>query len=454
MSLDAPLGAAVMSNQLNSDEAREFLRASGLVFYDDFLVDLPSGTQNSPSQISSSSPTDEEKRRELARLRDLAASTSSEDGPVFLGADDYDHQAPLSVDRLASQLEFHRASAEGHEELSDELCKAVFLFQEKVCRLSGMASANVSLYRGGSALGRACLCAIEATGRGLIVVPGTASPEALSRLDAYARAGAFELRVVPSRAGLTDLDALRQTLDEEGDRIAAVVAPYPNFYGCLERVGRIAEATRAAGALFVMAVDPVALAILRPPAEWGADLVASDVHAVPARREKGDVRLGFVAASRIFLENAPPTLARRVKAPSGDWELCLARDFGRGVRPTEAIGARALDPLRSLVHLAYADDRALRRAAKISRERALYAHDALAKAGFEFLYDAPFLREFAVKVADPAGTLAYLEKWGVVGGYKLDDGLLLAFTEKRGPEEIEELVYFMVEYRDRAGRAD
>ena len=439
-----------MSNQLNSDEAREFLRASGLVYYDDFLVDLPLEPHGSPS----SSPAAEEGRRELARVRDLAASTASEDGPVFLGADDYDHHAPLSVDRLASQLEFHRASAEGRDELSDDLCKAVLLFQQKVCRLAGMASANVSLYRGGSALGCACLYAVEATGRELIVAPTTLSPEATSRLDAYARAGSFELRVVPSRDGLTDLDALRQMLEEEGRRTAAVVAPYPNFYGCLERVGRIEEATRAAGALFVMAVDPVALAILRSPAEWGADLVASDVHAVPARREKGAVRLGFVAASRIFLENAPPTLARRVQTPSDDWEFCLARDFGRGERPKSPIGARALDPLRTLVHLAYSDERELRRVAKISRERALFAHDALAKAGFEFLYEAPFLREFAVKVADPAGTLAYLEKWGIVGGYRLDDGLLLAFTEKRGVEEIEELVYFMTEYRDRAGRAE
>ena len=437
-----------MSNPLNADEARDFLRASGLVYYDDFLVDLPSEPQDTPSSAAS-----EEERRELARFRDFAASTASEDGPVYLGAGDYDHRAPSSVDRLAAQLEFHRSSSEGREELSDELRKAVFLFQRRVCRLSGTASANVSLYRGGSALGQACLFAVEATGRELIVAPETLSPETLSRLDAYARAGSFELRTVPSRDGLTDLDALCKTLETDGKRTAAVVAPYPNFYGCLERVGRIAEATRAAGALLVMAVDPVALAILRSPAEWGADLVASDVHAIPARSEKGNVRLGFVAASRSFLENAPPTLTRRVKTPSGDWSLCLARDFGRGVRPTSPIGARALDPLRTLVHLAYADERDLRLAAKTSHERARRAHDALARAGFEFLYDAPFLREFAVKVADPAGALAYLEKWGIAGGYKLDDGLLLAFTEKRDEEEIEELVYFMVEYRDRAGRA-
>ena len=450
MSLDAPIGAAVMSNQLNSDEARKFLRASGLVSYEDFLVDLPAKT--SASSATYSSPFSDEKRRELVRIRNLAASTAAEDGPVYLGVGDYDHHSPSAIDRLASQLEFQRASSETREDLSRELYDAIFRFEQTARRLSGMASANVSLFRGCSALGRACHIAAEATGRPLVLAPDVASPEALERLNAYANLGAFELRIIPSIAGLTDLGVLRKTLALDGARTAAVVAPYPNFFGCLDRMGQIAEATRAAGALFVTAVDPVALAILRPPAEWGADFVVGDVHTVPARRELGDVQLGFIATSRRFLESAPTTLVRRVETESGGCGYCLARDFGRGAPATETTHARALDSLRTLVCLAYADARELRRVAKTSHERARLAHDVLARAGFEFLYDAPYLREFAVKIADPDGMFSYLEKWGIVGGYKLDDGMILAFTEKRSVEEIDELVYFMTEYRDRVSR--
>lgn len=435
-----------MTQPSDFDEARELLRASGLVFYDDFLVDLPSSTP------SDSGVQADEKSRELARVRNFAATTAAEDGPVYLGAGDYDHHIPSSVDQLASRLELHRSISDGRDELSHELQGCVCLFQQTVCRLTGMAAANAALYRSGSPLGHACHAAVEATGRPIALVPKTTSPEALARLDAYARVGAFELKTVPSRNGTTDLDALRTALANDGARIAAVVAPYPNFYGCLERVGQISDAAHAAGALFVMAVDPVALAILRSPAEWGADIAVGDVHTSPARRDDCHVRLGFVATSRHFLETAPPTLVRRVAEDSS--KLALSRDFGRGERLLKQPRVRAIDSLRTLVQLAYSNARDLRRVAKVSHERAKFAHDTLAKAGFEFLFDAPFLREFAVKFDDPEGMNAYLEKWGIVGGRILDDGLVLAFTEKRSEEEIEELVYFMSDYRDRGRRGE
>ena len=102
MSLDAPIGAAVMSNQLNSDEARKFLRASGLVSYEDFLVDLPAKT--SASSATYSSPFSDEKRRELVRIRNLAASTAAEDGPVYLGVGELTE--PKTSDNEAKTLIF------------------------------------------------------------------------------------------------------------------------------------------------------------------------------------------------------------------------------------------------------------------------------------------------------------------------------------------------------------
>ena len=125
-----------MSNQLNSDEARKFLRASGLVSYEDFLVDLPPKT--SASSATYSSPFSDEKRRELVRIRNLAASTAAEDGPVYLGVGDYDHHSPSAIDRLASQLEFQRASSETREDLSRELYDAIFRFEQTARRLSGI----------------------------------------------------------------------------------------------------------------------------------------------------------------------------------------------------------------------------------------------------------------------------------------------------------------------------
>ncbi|MBQ5788760.1 MAG: hypothetical protein IIW01_00590, partial [Thermoguttaceae bacterium] len=82
-----------------------------------------------------------------------------------------------------------------------------------------------------------------------------------------------------------------------------------------------------------------------------------------------------------------------------------------------------------------------------SHRIARYAHSELKKAGFEFQHDAPFLREFAVKVDNPREMNRYLLEWGIIGGYELENGLLLAFTEKRTREEVDELVYCMKSYQ-------
>ncbi len=446
------IDVALMPNYSNHDGARDLLRASGLSFYSDLFADVPE-----TFRASATTAGQDRTVQERANIRNLAASVSAEDGPVYLGAGYYDHMVPSWIDRLASQIEFSRMNASEDAEISDELRDAVLCVQQTALRLTGMESADVSFYWGeGGALVRSCLIALEATGRRLVLAPETLSSERLNLLKSYFHGGDSELRVIPGRNGITDLDFLRQTLEADGDRVAATIVPYPNFYGNLERVGQISEATRRVGASVIMTVDPVALATLRSPAEWGADLAVCDVHTTPIHKEDGDVRLGVIAASYGFLANAPERLAGSVVDRSGNREFFLLRHSDAATRQkTSAKGvARARGALRTLAYLASAEPRELRRIANTSRLVAQYARDELAKAGFMFHHDAPFLREFAVKLDDPRGMLNYLERWGIVGGYELQDGLVLAFTEKRTMEEVDELVYFMREYRDRARHGD
>lgn len=438
-----------MSNRQESDDAKDFLRASGLVRYNDLFVDLPELERLAPPNGA-----ERDARRRRTERRDFAASVANEDGPVYLGSGFYDHDVPSAVDRLASQLEFERMNASGDDEIGDELFRTIAMFQNVVRRLTGMSAVDVALYRRGFALARACLAAVETTGRRVVLAPETLGTELLESLKARVFSSGAELRTIPNRGGLADVDAIRRAAANEGERIAAAIAPYPNFFGCLERVGQISNAVRSVGALLVMSVDPVVLAALRSPAEWGADLAVGDAHATAIHSEDGAARLGFVAASRRFLASAPERVARRVGSSSGGETLVLSRTFGGATSP-DATGRsreRARGAFKSLVYLARTDWRDLRRAALSSHQIAARARAALANAGFQFHYDAPFWREFAVKLDDPRGMLENLERWGIVGGYELDDGLILAFTEKRRPEEIDELAYFMKEFRDGARR--
>lgn len=444
-----------MSHESYSEnEAKERLSALGLERYEDLIVDGPFGACDSESSESSTS---------RSSLRARAATASDEDAPVYLGAGFYDHSVSSSVDQFVSQVEFHRLNASPGRPFCRELAGALASFHLIASRLTGYESTLASVYRRGSALTHACLCATEyfadvEPDRRLILVPETLSPTELSRLRACSESGLFEILTIPSCGGLTDLSAFHDALDAHGVRVAGTVVPYPNFYGLLDRVGQLCAQTREVGGFAIMSADPLALAALRSPAEWGADLTACDAHLTPAYPEDGDARLGFVAASQRFLSTAPATVSTTYEDDEGEVSFRLSRDLlrRRGTPRTSssasasAASGRLRGALRTLGVLAFTAPRELRAFAKESRRVAQYAHEAFEEAGFEFPHTGPFLREFAVRVADPDGLTAYLDRWGVVGGYRLPEGLLLAFTEKRRVEEVDELVYFMKAYRDGA----
>ncbi len=372
--------------------------------------------------------------RELTKSRERAAIAAQSDDPVYLGAGYYDHLIPTQAERLVAEIEFHRQSSRLSALIGRDFENALNGCNAAVRRLTGASHAEISVYFGGSALCRGATLASRATGRRLILASESLGAPRLAELCAAASAASLEVRAVESRNGLVDVNALRKTLYTEGDRVAATIVGYPNFYGLLERLGQISESVKAIGALLMLTVDPVALAALRSPADWGADITVCDAHTAPIHSSEGDARLGFIACSDYFF-----------KATS-------SVDVFRTLRDDEMKGARMRGALRTLAHLAYTEPQELRRVSERSRRAAQYARQSLLKAGFRFQHEAPFWREFAVKTRDPKGMLAYLDKWGIVGGYELPDGILLAFTEKRSVDEIDELVYFMKRFEFEEGR--
>ena len=404
--------------------AKATLRASGINTFGDLFADIPEEVRKicSSSETSGTSAFGACGRFENRALSD----ESADDAPIFIGAGRYDHYIPVSVEHLVGQTEFLDDDASCRSELSQSLSYAVLECRKVVCRLTGMDVSSVSLYGGGSALAQACLIASETTKRRLILVPETLNPDYAQTVETYSNSNLFESRVAPEKDGLVDLELLRETLRVEGANVAAVVIQYPNFYGNLERVSKIIAATKEVGALTITSVDPIALAMLKSPGEWGADLAVCDCRLLGASTSLDDPRFGFIAATKNLARNLR---VRREKA-------------NLNIRLNNATNA-----LTALAYLAFVGSRGLKEASNASREVALYARDALKKARFEFCHDVPFFREFAVKVDDPRGMNLYLRQWGIIGGFELKDGLLLAFTEKRTREEVDELVYFMKKYQ-------
>ncbi len=451
------------SGSFSGSVAKELFDAAGLTALDDFFVDVFAETGATP-EIPSAAP--ETSVFAVRRRLESAAISSgwADDAPSFVGAGGYDYFAPSSVERTAGASAFRRAPSEDsafEKGAPPNVWRALFRCQRTICRLTATDAATVFFDRVGGALTRACALAVETTGRRLVVVSETLRRDDAETLRAFAAAdGRFDVRTIPARDGVADVAKLDALLDAEGENVATVVVQYPNFFGNLERIGRIVAAAKRVGATATAAVDPFAAAALKAPGKWGADFVAGEVAPIGFAARFDAPRLGFVAATEAAARRAPKN---RVVGAFGDdgrpvFGLTLfdanASNGETARNRQNADSPEALDALTALVRLAFADPLELRRAAEESRKLAEYARTELRNAGFEFQHDAPFLREFAVKIENPGETNRRLLDWGIVGGFELDDGLLLAFTEKRTREEIDELVYLMKSAVERSENVD
>lgn len=381
-----------------------------------------------------------ELQRELGRLAQLNQTVDT--FPSFLGAGAYDHFIPPAIDQLLLRSEFYTAYTPYQAEISQGILQSIFEYQSLICNLTGMQVANASVYDGASALAEACNVAVDATRRRQIIVPDTLHPAYLRVLQTYALSGNFDLLVVESadgQSGLTTAQALN-------DQTAAVVTQQPNFYGIIEReIGELATAAHSRKVLLIMVVDPISLGLLQTPAELGADLVVGEGQPLGMSLSFGGPYLGFLASNEKLMRRIPGRLVGETVDTVGQRAFVLtlqAREqhIRREKASSNLCSNQALNALAATIYLTLVGPKGLRDIAVRSHQLASYAAVQLRRAGKLLLHDQPFFREFAVRVADPAEANRQLLAAGIIGGYQLPQGLLLAFTEKRTKSEIDRLV--------------
>lgn len=378
--------------------------------------------------------------RELKAL--AARNLNTDDYPCFLGAGAYDHYIPAAVDQLLLRSEFYTAYTPYQPEISQGILQSIFEYQSMICLLTGMDVANASMYDGGSALAEACALACANAKGNKVLLPDTIHPEYLQVLKTYAISGRMEIVTVPSKEGVCDQEQMVSLIDKD---TACVVIQQPNFFGNLEQVQSLAEAVHQNKGFLVMAVDPISLAILKPPAELGADIVVGEGQALGNSLSFGGPYLGFFAASKKFLRKIPGRIVGQTTDLEGKRAFVLtlqAREqhIRREKASSNICSNEALNALAATIYLSLVGREGVQAIATRSHQLAVYAAQELEKAGLKLKYQQPFFREFAVLLDDPAGANRKLLENGIIGGYELKDAMLLAFTEKRSKAEIDRLV--------------
>lgn len=413
----------------------------GLRNIDELFIDIPEELHLN-RELALGEPLSELELRK--KMKELAGKNVSVDNyPSFLGAGAYDHYVPAVVENILSRSEFVTAYTPYQAELSQGVLQSIFEYQSMICSLTGMDVSNASMLDGGSALAEACSLAVDATRKKKILAAGTINPRYLKVLHTYAHGKGVEVVVVPTCDGGVDVEQMLNLIDKE---TAAVVIQFPNFYGLLEpEIERIEAAVHGVKGLLIMSVDPISLGILKPPAEWGADIAVGEGQTLGNSLSFGGPYLGFFAVNKKLMRRVPGRLVGETKDLDGQRAFVLtlqAREqhIRREKASSNICSNEALCALAATVYLSIVGPEGLRSIAVRSHELACYARDSLQDAGFVLQYHLPFFKEFSVQMVDPAAVNKTLLSEGIIGGFELDDALLLAFTEKRTKQEIDKLV--------------
>ncbi|HEX6595857.1 MAG TPA: aminomethyl-transferring glycine dehydrogenase subunit GcvPA [Acidimicrobiales bacterium] len=378
----------------------------------------------------------------LDRMEALAAANApaGRDLVCFAGAGAYDHEIPAVVRRVAFRSEFVTAYTPYQPEVAQGVLQALFEYQTVIARLTGMDVANASLYDGASATVEAVNLAVAAARNPTVWLSAGLHPNWRDVVRTFAAGTGHDLVDVPLAGGVTAWPG-------EG-RAGAVVVQYPNYLGCIEDLAAAAEAARKAGALLIVALDPVAAALLKPPSDYGADVVVGEGQPFGTPLSFGGPYLGLFATRREHVRRLPGRLVGETVDAEGRRAYVTTlrtreQDIRREKASSNVCTNQTLIAVACVVQLGWLGTAGLRDMAVRCARGTRYAREAvLAIDGVEALAEAPVVREFAVRA--PVGADVIVERMaeeGFLAGVALDDGgLLVAVTEKRTRDEIDAYV--------------
>lgn len=369
----------------------------------------------------------------------------------FLGAGAYDHYIPAVVDSVLARSEFYTAYTPYQPEASQGILQTIYEYQSMVSALTGMEVSNASLYDAATAIGEAAIMAHGVNGCRRILIASTVHPHYRQVLRTYVAGFDLEVVEIGYRDGIIDLDAMRADMKAEA---ACVIVQYPNFFGAIEPLGDIADAVHEAGGLLIVSADPIALGLLKPPGDYGADIVAGEGQALGVNIGFGGPFLGLFACRKEHVWHIPGRLVGQTTDAEDRRAFTLTlqtreQHIRREKATSNICTNQALVALAATVYLSALGRRGLRQVAELCYHKSHYAAGRIAgRNGYELVWSAPFFKEFVIRAERPISEInrLLLDK-NMLGGLdlgrfypELEGCMLLAVTEKRSKDEIDRLV--------------
>ena len=268
------------------------LEAIGVATIDELYSDIPREVLlNRPLKVDGFYP-EQEVRSRIEQL--LNKNKSAADYDMFLGAGIYNHFIPAAVKTIMARTEFQTSYTPYQPEISQGLLQALFEFESMIRDLTGVDAVNSSLYDGSTALGEAARMAARVTSRYKILVPRSLHPDKLSVLRNYTEPVGIRIETIgmDDETGCLDLDDLKTKINNE---TAAVLCEVPSFFGILDpNAVSVPSLCHEKGALSIIGFDPISLGGLKPPGDYGADIVVAEGQSISSEMNFGGPGLGII----------------------------------------------------------------------------------------------------------------------------------------------------------------
>ncbi|HIS82198.1 TPA: aminomethyl-transferring glycine dehydrogenase subunit GcvPA [Candidatus Scatenecus faecavium] len=401
----------------NDKTKSEMLDAIGLKRVEDLFSQIPQEARmanlNLPKALS---------EMETQKVVKSLANKNKSDYISFLGGGVYNKFIPACISQIAQRFEFLTAYTPYQAEISQGTLQIMYEFQTMISRLTGMDISNATVYDGGTACAEAILMARRISRKSKALVSKNLNPEYKKVIDTYAWGNDIEIEYF-------------ENLPENTADFACVLMQTPDYYGEIIDV-------KPVDTLLIVCTDISTLSILKPPSEYGADIVVGDIQTLGIPQEFGGPHAGFIACREKFMRQLPGRLAGRTVDADGNQAFCLTiqtreQHIKREKSTSNICSNQALIGLCATVYLSLLGENGFKQAGYLSTKQAHKLSEKLSQKGIRTL-NKNFFNEFVIEVPNSDKTLSTLKSAGILGGIRLDETkILVAATEMISDEDIE-----------------
>lgn len=432
------------------EDIKEMLKTIGATTIESLFDEIPHSLRQASLEGIQSGLTEIELNR-FAQMR------AKQDGEMvcFIGAGAYEHYIPAAVWDIATRGEFYTAYTPYQAEASQGSLQLIYEYQTMMAGLMAEEVSNASLYDGASALAEAILMAVRLSNKkekDTILMPRSVHPHYRETVNTIVRQQGIHLLEVPyqKETGKIDVNALKKIMTAE---TVALVIPQPNFFGVLEEVDGLTNWAAENKLLSIAVVNPLAMALLKPPGKWGehgVDMACGEGQPLGIPLSGGGPYYGFLCSKKAHVRQMPGRIVGRtvdVEGKPGYVLTLQAREqhIRRGKATSNICTNQGLMVTASTIFMSLMGPDGLRYLAALCHERTRAMKTALTNiANVDSIFSGPFFHEIALRIpTSPDYLLKELAKQGIQGGYaltraypELGHALLLCATETKTMENI------------------